>query len=199
MNEIAQGVFHWTAEHPNLHAEVSSYYLAESGTLLDPMVPADGLGWFEGEHVPQAIVLSNRHHDRQAEEFVRAFGLGPALVPDNGLHEYEDKALDVRGYAVGEEVVPGVIAHPLGAPGPDDVALELRSAGALLLGDALMHYGGSFSYVPDKYMDDPEGTKRKLHVALEELLDLDIDTLLFAHGTPLVGGGKQALREFLAA
>jgi hypothetical protein len=34
--------------------------------------------------------------------------------------------------------------------------------------------------------------------SLTELLAVDFDTLLFAHGEPIVGGGKQALREFLA-
>jgi hypothetical protein len=30
-------------------------------------------------------------------------------------------------------------------------------------------------------------------------LAVDFDTLLFAHGQPIVGGGKQALRNFLAS
>ena len=47
MEEIAPGVFHWKAVHPIIRAEVSSYYVADSGTLLDPMVPPDeGLEWF---------------------------------------------------------------------------------------------------------------------------------------------------------
>jgi len=34
--------------------------------------------------------------------------------------------------------------------------------------------------------------------ALRRLLDLDFDSLLFAHGEPLIGGGRAALREFVA-
>jgi hypothetical protein len=30
------------------------------------------------------------------------------------------------------------------------------------------------------------------------LLDLDFDNLLFAHGEPLIGGGRIALRQFIA-
>src|SRR5260221_9497575 len=112
MKEIAPGVFHWTAEHPKLHFEVSSHFVADSGTVLDPMVPADeGFAWFHEGHEPNQLVLSNRHHHREAERYVAEFGLGPVMVPEPGLHEFEDKALDVRGYAAGEEVVPGIIVH----------------------------------------------------------------------------------------
>lgn len=39
----------------------------------------------------------------------------------------------------------------------------------------------------------------ELTSAFAALLELEFDTLLFAHGDPLVSGGRQALREFVAA
>jgi hypothetical protein len=45
--------------------------------------------------------------------------------------------------------------------------------------------------------DDPEAVKRGLRDAFAELLERDFDHLLFAHGTPVVGGGKAALEAFL--
>ena len=54
-------------------------------------------------------------------------------------------------------------------------------------------------YLPLKLMDDPAQTKRELVQSLKRLLDVDFDTLLFAHGEPIVGDGKQALRDFLAS
>ena len=199
MKEIAPGAFHWTARHPKIRIEVSSYYLADSGAVLDPMVPPEeGLDWFgsRGDE-PRALVLTNRHHHREAERYVEAFGIAPVLVPEPGLHEFEDKDLEVRGYGVGEEVVPGIVVHEVGAICPDDMALEVRSIGALALADGLMHYGGELNFVPDNYMDDPPETKRGLVESFRRLLDQDFDTLLFAHGDPLVGGAKQALREFV--
>ena len=69
VEEIAPGVFHWKARHPRIKAEVSSYYLAEPRTLLDPMVPTDvGLAWFD-ERRPERIVLTNRHHYRESDRF----------------------------------------------------------------------------------------------------------------------------------
>jgi len=43
MNEIAPGIQHWTAVHPNIKIEVSSYYLPDSGTLIDPLLEGDDL------------------------------------------------------------------------------------------------------------------------------------------------------------
>jgi len=45
-------------------------------------------------------------------------------------------------------------------------------------------------------MDDPERTKQGLRAAYQQLLDLDFDKLLLAHGQPMVDGTKQALSEF---
>ena len=199
MKEIIPGVFHWTASHPRIHASVSSYFVAESGTLLDPMVPPEvGLEWFQGSNAAQAIALTNRHHDRESARFCEAFDLPAVLVPESGLHEYEGKSLDIRGYVPGEEIVPGIVAHEVDAICPDDMALEIRSAGALALADGLVNTGGGVRFVSDNLMDDPAGTKRGLCASFEELLDVDFDTLLFAHGEPIVGTGKQALRDFLA-
>ena len=194
MNEILPGVWHWTARHPRIGADVSSYFLEESGTLLDPMLPAEGIDWFTGEHAAQQIALTNRHHDRDADKF----GVTPVLVPESGLHEFEGKSLDVRGYAPGEEIVTGIVAHEVGAICPDDMALEIRSAGALAMADGLVHFE-KVRFVSDDLMDDPADTKRALAAALERLLEVDFDTLLFAHGKPIIGTGKQALRDFLAS
>lgn len=198
MNEILPGVFHWTAQHPRIGADVSSYFVAESATVLDPMVPPEGLDWFGGDRQIQNVALTNRHHDRQAADYCARFDIRPVLVPESGLHEFEGKDLEVRGYVPGEEIIPGIVAHEVDAICPDDMALEIRSAGALALADGLVHYGGGLRFVSDNLMDDPPGTKRGLVASFEELLDVDFDTLLFAHGEPIVGGGKDALREFLA-
>jgi hypothetical protein len=58
---------------------------------------------------------------------------------------------------------------------------------------------GSLGFVPDFLLgEDPEGVKRGLRQSLGRLLDESFENLLFAHGRPLVGGGKEALATFLA-
>jgi glyoxylase-like metal-dependent hydrolase (beta-lactamase superfamily II) len=199
VKEILPGVFHWTAHNPKIGSAVSSYFIAESGTVLDPMVPPDvGLDWFQADNGAQAIALTNRHHDRDAAVYCNTLGLNPVLVPESGLYEFEGKDLDVRGYAPGEEIIPGIVAHAVDGLAPDEMALEIRSAGALAMADSLVHFE-RVRFVSDSLMDNPAQTKAALAHSLEQLLDADFDTLLFAHGEPIVGDGKQALRDFLAS
>jgi glyoxylase-like metal-dependent hydrolase (beta-lactamase superfamily II) len=199
VNEILPGIFHWTATHPKTGSPASSYFVAESGTVLDPMIPPEeGLEWFQGDREARALALTNRHHDRQAADYCASFDLAPVLVPESGLYEFDDKQLEVRGYAPGEEIIPGILAHEVDAICPDDMALEIRSAGALAMADGLVHFEDRVRFVRDSLMDNAAQTKSALAESLERLLDVDFDTLLFAHGEPIVGGGKQALRDFLA-
>jgi hypothetical protein len=62
----------------------------------------------------------------------------------------------------------------------------------------VIHYGDELGFVPEQYMDDAEATKQALREAYGRLLELDFDILLLAHGTPWVGGAKDALRRFSA-
>ena len=196
MDEILPGVFHWTAYHEGIRAEVHSHLVARSGTLIDPMVPAEGLEWFE-RRAPERIVLTNRHHYRHSDRYVEAFSV-PVLCNEAGLHEFEGGP-DVKGFRVGDELAPGIVAREVGAICPDDTALHVQEgAGLLGFADGLIHYG-SLGFVPDDYMgDDPGEVKRGLRASLSRLLELDFDGLLFAHGPPITSGGKEALRKFLA-
>jgi len=58
-------------------------------------------------------------------------------------------------------------------------------------------HDGPLGFVPDRFMDDPEGTKAGLRAAYERLIDLDFDLLLLAHGDPVVEDAKTELGEFL--
>ena len=90
--------------------------------------------------------------------------------------------------------------HEVDAISPDETALHITGHGALACADGVVRSGeaGDLGFVPDFLMDDPEDTKRGLLESYERLLDLDFDVLLLAHGQPVVRGGKQALRKFVA-
>jgi hypothetical protein len=94
-------------------------------------------------------------------------------------------------------VAPGIEALEVGAICPDETALLLRDARALVIADGIIRHSDELEFVPDRLIgDDPEAIKRGLREAYSRLLDRDFDNLLFAHGAPLIGGGKEALREF---
>jgi hypothetical protein len=196
MDEITLGLWHWTAMHPRIKTEVSSHYVASSGTVIDPMLPAVGVDWFRQQGEPQRVVLTNRHHYRQSDEFSRAFGC-PVLCHEAGLHEFEEGP-EVEGFRFGDELAPGIVAMEVGAICPEETALHIDLGDGLLsFADGLINYGG-LRFVSDKLLgDDPNRVKQGLRVSLRALLDRDFDGLLFAHGDPLLDGGKDALRDFI--
>jgi glyoxylase-like metal-dependent hydrolase (beta-lactamase superfamily II) len=194
VREISPGIWHWTARHPKIGVDVSSYYLAAEGVLLDPLIPPEGIEWFEKHAAPRDILLTNRHHDRDAWRLRERFG-SKVHVVRNGLHELGNRG-PVEAFDFGDRLPGGGVAYEVGVICPDETALHFPDHGVLACADGVMHYGDQLGFVPDKYMDDPEATKRGLREAYRRLLDLDFDVLLVAHGSPVVGGANAALREF---
>lgn len=198
MEEIAPGIWHWTADHPKIHWAVSSYFLPEPGVLLDPLLPPEGIERLEELGPPREILLTNRHHWRNCGELAKRFDLR-VRAPRSGMHEF-DEGDPVDPYDPGEELAGGaVVVHEVGGICPDECALHVPSVSALAVADGVMHYDG-LAFVPDRYMDDPEDTKRALKEAYARLVDeLEFEHLLTAHGDPVVGGARDALREFATA
>ncbi len=200
IREVLPGVHHWTAIHPKIRLPVDSYYVEDARVVLDPIVPREGLEWFERRTTPSQVVLTNRHHLRHSERFAEAFGCAIRCCAA-GLHEFE-RGPKVERFEFGEELAPAITAHQLGAICPDDTALHIHTAdsGALAFADGLARpRGGGLRFMPGFLLgDDPSAVRAKLRESLRGLLDLDFESLLFAHGEPLIGGGKSALREFLA-
>lgn len=197
MQEIAPGVWHWTARHPHIHAGVSSYYLLPESVLIDPMIPPAGVEWFVEHGAPEHVLMSNRHHDRDAWRLREAFGCAVHCIR-NGLHELEGRG-PVEPFDFGDELPGGVIVHEVNAICPDETALQIPSRAALACADGVVRGrdDGELAFVPDFLMDDPEQTKQGLRDAYRRLLELDFDSLLLAHGEPVVGGAKEALRAFV--
>ena len=190
MHELAPGIRHWTAPHPNIGVDVSSYWLPDLKLLLDPIAVPE-----EVEGV-ECILLSCRHHVRDSLEAAERFG-ATIQAPRTGMHEYGDGA-PIRAYDFGNKLVGGAVtAHQVGGLSPDETALHIPSVSALSLADGAIRYGDELDFVPDQYMDDPEKDKAALKRGFGELADqLDFDVLLLAHGTPYASGGRDALRRF---
>jgi hypothetical protein len=201
MNEILPGVFHWTAFHPRIRLEVSSYYVTanDAQALIDPMLPDEGVEWFSEHGPPQVILLTNRHHYRHSDRFTEEFGC-PVLCHEAGLHEFKGGP-PVQGFAFGDDVANGVLALEVGALTPEETAFHVDAgAGALSFGDALVNVSGSgLGFVPDELIgDDPGAVKEGLRESFRRLLAHDFAALLMAHGEPMPTGAKAALIQFAA-
>jgi hypothetical protein len=192
MEEVLDGVFHWKAVHPRIQIRVDSHFVSGSGTAIDPLLPEEGIEWFEGRGL-QRVVLSNRHHLRHAPQIAERFGC-PILCHESGLHEFEGGP-QVSGFAFGDRLCDDIAALEMDAICPDDTVLRIEAGGgALLFADSLINYGG-VGFVPDNLIgDDPEGVKSKVRERCSELAGEEFEHLLFAHGDPLLGGGREALK-----
>jgi hypothetical protein len=193
MREVAPGINHWTARHPKIGVDVSSYWLPGLAVLLDPLAVPD-----EVDKVSE-IVLSNRHHKREAFEAAERFG-APIRVPRVGLHEFSEDD-PVEPYDFEEPFADGAItAYQVTEYWPDDCALYIPPVSALLIADTVINYG-ALQFVPDTLMgDDPEAEKRDMKGTFGRLAaELDFEHLLLAHGEPIPNEGRERLREFAAA
>src|SRR5829696_5536724 len=112
MDEIIPGVVHWSAIHPNTGMPAHSAFLLDSATLIDPIAPDDGLGWFE-RHRPERALLTNRHHLRDAERFDC-----PILCHPDGLHEFAGGP-EVEPMRPGDTPAPGITVLEVGAITPE--------------------------------------------------------------------------------
>ena len=182
IREVLPGVYHWTAFHPRIRMPVDSYYIEFARVVVDPLVPREGLEWFEGR-CPRARLCSPTAIISVIVSALRRRSGCPIRCCYAGLHEFAGGPV-VEGFAFGEELVPGITAHQLGAICPDDTALHIWTAGGGALGfaDGLTRpRGGGLSFVPGLLMgDDPSAVRAELRESLGRLLDLDFDNVLFA-------------------
>jgi len=192
MEEIVGGVFHWKALHPRIDTEVDCHFIAGSGTAIDPLLPDEGIEWFDQRGV-ERVVLSTRHHLRHAPLLAKRFGC-PILCHESGLCEFEDGPA-VDGFAFGDRLAADIVALKMNSISPDDTVLQVESGGgALLFADSLIHHG-AVGFVSDGLIgDEPEAVKHRIRQRCDALLTEKFEHLLFAHGDPLLGDGREALR-----
>jgi hypothetical protein len=199
-HEVLPGIWHWRAHHERIEKDVSSWYLPDAHVAIDPKLPEEGVAWFADRGGVADLLLSCRHHYRDAGQLVDAFECS-VHAPRSGLHEFT-RGEPVAGYEPGDELPGGAVAVEIDAISPDETALHLPVHRAVLIADGVVQWeaGGPLAFVPDFLMgDEAEDVKAGLTAAFERLLELDFDHLLLAHGEPLVGDGKEQLQAFVAA
>ena len=116
----------------------------------------------------------------------------------NGLSELRGRG-PVEPFDFGDELPGAIVAHEVDAISPDETALHIPVHRALACADGVVRGPGrdELAFVPDRLMDEPQRTKAALKDAYHSLLQLDFDLLLLAHGEPMCGGAKDALRSFI--
>ncbi|HZV75917.1 MAG TPA: hypothetical protein VFF79_19580 [Conexibacter sp.] len=199
MDELAPGLWHWTAFRDTIRRTVHSAYVEGTGTLIDPMLPDEGTAWFAEHGPPERILLVNRHHLRHSAHFADAFG-ATVHCHETGLWDLHDAPVRVEGFRFGDELAPGIVAYRVATICPEETALHIAvGPGALAVADGVIRDAdGRLAFVSDFLLgSDPEAVKRGLANAYLQLAEtLEFDVLLLAHGDPWIGGAREALRAF---
>jgi hypothetical protein len=175
VRELQPGLWHWEATHPEWTHDgrpgvVSSYAVDDGERLLlfDPLALPDAL-------------------------LERAAAREPVIVTTCPWHQRDARALAERlGATVtaGSDPPPGLVARP--GLEPDDPAIWVESAAALVFGDTLVDLGAGLELAWLR-----EGQSRDDAVALlAPLLELPMTWVLPTHGAP---AGRESLERALAA
>lgn len=180
----------WTVYSPALKSKLTSTVTAHNNqiVLIDPtelppevILPAK----------PSIIFITSGNHERGAfllrkklgvpvassAAAVKDFSEKPDIILESGMTLHGMTTLPIHGAALGE------------------VALFHQESRTIVLGDAIVHFPKTpCAILPDKYCSDPV----ELRKSLRQLLNLDFDTLMFAHGEPIITQAKTQLRTLLS-
>lgn len=213
MDELTEGLWRWTARHPEWHpgefgAEVASFAASagdEATLLIDPLLPPDPSSVLAviDETLTRrlAILITIPYHVRSAEELWTRYR-GDAETTIHGHPACAKRLDDGSAFHAIDPRVPlpgGVTAHTIGKPRRHETPLHLPSHGALVFGDAVAESGGRLVVWSSEKVDAKVERfyRERFNPTLEPLLELDFDAALATHGQPLMSGGKRALREAL--
>jgi hypothetical protein len=200
-DEIAAGMWRWTAPHPDWRPEGEPGAAddweqdvgcvlavgADHALFIDPLLPAghDAFwAWCDAAVGERSVhVLTTiRFHSRSREAVADRYG-GEVVASLRSLP-------------------PGVQAFPFRAA--DETMFWLSEHRALVPGDRIIgaegNEGGGVRLCPDSWMSylTPAVRQAELRALLSPLLELPAQRILVSHGDPLLSGGADALRRILA-
>lgn len=196
MKSLLPGIWEWSwfSEEKQLNFNGHVLAVGEHRVLIDPppVSPADLAFLKQGETVDY-IILTNRDHQREAEQLRQALGC-KVMAPD--LDAKEMSVTIDKTYKDGELLPGGIwIVHLAGQKSPGECALFLQKGkGIVIVGDALIgHPAGSLRLLPEEKYADIEQAR----VGLKRLLNFNFDTLLVGDGTSIMTNAKPAVQNLL--
>ena len=184
MREVATGVWHWEAPHPEWRQadwerqDVSSYAVdaPERMLLFDPIAVPKEIEVLAMER-ETAIVLTSTWHRRDARTLADRFD-APIFTPPP---DRDPDPVQGQVFKAGDRLPIGVEAFP-GREDPYDLMLWVESRRALVAGDTLVDRGHGLELL-DEWL--PEGvTRDQVLDALQPLLELPVELVLPTHGPP---------------
>jgi hypothetical protein len=194
MRALADGLWHWTARHPEWHprtefgAQVGSFLAHEGGRtiVVDPLHTEDLDAYIAGDVV---VAITLTYHVRHAAEVVRRYGGVVSGHADVQKRLPDDIPFDPDA---------GLRWHTL--TGTKETPLELPEQRALAFGDRIVGVDGGLRFWMQR---EPTDERRAWFRAtavprLAPLLEIDFDRALVTHGEPVIEDAHRALEDALA-
>jgi len=186
VEEVARGLWHWQAPHPEWDDRVVSSYAIDDGErllLFDPIATPDEIVTrADGREL--VVVLTNPWHERDTRALVEKHNT-PVFVtePEAGSPDVEwllsGDAGEPHLYSPGGNLPDGVEAAFPGRE-PNDVVLWVPSARAVVAGDTLVDFGEGLT-IHEPWLST---TREQVVEQLRPLLDLPVEHVLATHGGP---------------
>jgi hypothetical protein len=221
VDQIADGVFSWTAPHPEYRPraeEVVSYALREHDTLalVDPLLPAapdvrdsvlDDLDALAAGADRVELLVTIPYHTRSAEELLLRYGnVRPARLwgHANVRKRLNDPGLLTEvpwaGAGEAEEVADGLaLAFTIGRPRRSEHPYLFPGLRAVVFGDAVVGTCGGVRFWNQSAGTGAAWYRDVFAPTLAPLAEREVEHVLVTHGPPVLGGGRRALEECLAA
>ena len=184
---LPEGVYHWTATHPEWEGPVSAYAIddGERLILIDPIaVPDDVRALFGSREV--VTVLTSTWHERDAASL--GFPVW-APAPDRP----EDQLVPPMRYAIGVSPFRALEAYP-GREGQLDRVLWNERIRAVIACDTLINLRNGLE-IPANLATGRRHGRAGLATGLRPLLDKPVEFVLPTHGEP---ADRAALERALA-
>jgi glyoxylase-like metal-dependent hydrolase (beta-lactamase superfamily II) len=190
VRRIADGLWRWTAPHPNaadwpdwgppVPREVGCVYYEgpDAVVLIDPLLPA-------GEEEKFLAYL-----DRDVERL----GLPVSILLTAAWHERSAVILREH-YRADDRMPESVEAYPVAGAPEEQLAYFIRPHGALVVAEIFVGDGhGGLALVPSPALTDAAALDRSLRTIAE----LPIELVLVSHGAPVLRDGLRAIESALS-
>jgi len=212
--QLADGLWRWTARHPEWHpgefgSKVASFALSAGPEtlLVDPLLPPDPDGVLDliaellGDRLE--ILITIPYHVRSSEQIRDRFR-AEAEITIWGHPACRKRLGDPGGFSAfepGDPLPAGATAHRIGKPRRFETPLHLPSHRALVFGDAVAEVDGALRVWSENSVDGEVSRfyHERFNPTLEPLLELDFDRVLVTHGQPILQGGRADLESALRA
>ncbi len=217
MKELVDGLWRWTAPHPEWRPahpwghEVASFALElpEALVLVDPLVPVEGDAaagpvWAALDRLAEGkasvfAMITDPYHVRSSEAIRSRYGRRV------GIWGHAAVARRLRGAPLeqvepGEALPVGAKAFAIGNPRRQEMPLYFPSHRALAFGDSVVGVDGELRvWEVARSEQRLRWYRSRFLPSLQPLLDLDVEHVLVTHGPPVIGRGKEALARALSA